>query len=290
MKVCGFSFIRNAIKFQYPITEALQSILPLCDEIIVAVGNSEDDSRNLVTSVDREKIKILDTVWDDQLREEGRVLAVETDKAFQAIPKEYDWCFYIQEDEVVHEDGYDEILNTMKKWKDQPRVDGLLFKYRHFYGSYDYIGASSKWYRNEIRIIRNDKRIYAYRDAQGFRKMNNQKLNVKPMNAFIHHYGWVREPSAMQAKTSDFGRHWAGDNWNGQTIYTGEFDYSTIDALQKFYGTHPNVMKSRIEKANWKFERDLSLNNLSLKEKAKNAVEKLTGKRPFDYKNYKIIR
>src|SRR5690242_19739090 len=136
MKVYGFSFIRNAIRFQYPIKEALTSILPLCDEVIVAVGNSEDGTRDLVASIDP-KVKILDTVWDDHIREEGRVLAVETDKAFQAIPPDADWCFYIQGDEVVHEDGYEEIRLAMDKWKDDGNVDGLLFKYRHFYGSYD---------------------------------------------------------------------------------------------------------------------------------------------------------
>ena len=288
MKVYGFSFIRNAIRFQYPIKEALSSILPLCDEVIVAVGNSEDGTRDLVASIDP-KIKILDTVWDDHLREEGRVLAVETDKAFQAIPSDADWCFYIQGDEVVHEDGYEEIRLAMDKWKDDGNVDGLLFKYRHFYGSYDYTGSSSKWYRNEIRIIKNDKSIYAYRDAQGFRKGNNKKLNVKPLNAFIHHYGWVREPSAMHAKSMDFGRHWAGESWDEKKVYTGEFDYSKIDSLEKFTGSHPEVMKNRIEAINWKFERDPSQNNLSLKEKLKNAVERWTGKRPFDYKNYNIV-
>ena len=288
MKVYGFSFIRNAIRFQYPIKEALNSILPLCDEVIVAVGNSDDDTRNLVASI-HPKIRIIDTVWDDHLREEGRVLAVETDKAFQAIPSDADWCFYIQGDEVVHEDGYDEIQAAMQKWKDDRNVDGLLFKYRHFYGSYDYTGSSSKWYRNEIRVIKNDKSIYAYRDAQGFRKGNNKKLNVKPLNAYIHHYGWVREPSAMHAKSMDFGRHWAGENWDERKVYAGEFDYSKIDSLQKFSGSHPEVMKNKIAAVNWKFERDPSQNNLSFKEKVKNTVEKWTGKRPFDYKNYKIV-
>src|SRR5215216_6634011 len=102
MKVTGFSFIKNAIKYQYPIVEALQSILPLCDEVVVAVGASEDDTRELVASIDPQKIKIVDTVWDDHLREGGKVLAVETDKAFKAISSDTDWCFYIQGDEVLH--------------------------------------------------------------------------------------------------------------------------------------------------------------------------------------------
>ncbi len=123
MKVTGFSFIRNAIIFQYPVAEALTSILPFCDEVIVAVGDSDDDTRALISSIAPGKIKIIDSVWDDNLREGGQVLAAETNKAFQAVAKDSDWCFYIQGDEVVHEDGYSEIKEAMHRWKDDKKVD-----------------------------------------------------------------------------------------------------------------------------------------------------------------------
>jgi len=290
MKVAGFSFIKNAVKFQYPIAEALLSILPLCDEVVVAVGNSEDNTREIVASV-HPKIRILDTVWDESLKQGGRVLAAETDKAFKAIGSDADWCIYIQGDEVMHEEGHAEVQDAMHKWKDAANVDGLLFKYRHFYGSFDYLGASSKWYRNEIRVIKNDKRIYSYRDAQGFRKGSNEKLRVKQLKAFIHHYGWVRQPEAMQAKSNNFGRYWNGDEWGdkAQKTYTGPFDYAHIDALEKFTGAHPAVMRQRVAQMNWKFDYDLSYNNLKLKDRFKNSVEKITGKRLFDYKNYVIV-
>ncbi len=203
MKVTGFSFIKNAVKFQYPIVEALQSILPVCDEVIVVAGDSNDDTRELVSAIHTNKIRVIDSVWDNSLKN-GRVLAIETDKALNEISPETDWCFYIQGDEVVHENGYEEIVSAMRKWKDVKEVDGLLFKYRHFYGSYDYTGVSSRWYKNEIRIIRNHKSIFSYRDAQGFRKRQNEKLNVKPLNAYIHHYGWVREPKTRLAKQQNF--------------------------------------------------------------------------------------
>ncbi|HVX49265.1 MAG TPA: hypothetical protein VHB48_03875 [Chitinophagaceae bacterium] len=290
MKVAGFSFIKNAVKFQYPIEEALRSILPLCDYVVVAVGNSDDNTRDVVAAIDK-KITIIDTVWDESLKHGGRVLAVETDKAFKAIKADADWCVYIQGDEVMHEDGYAEVKDAMKKWKSDAAVDGLLFRYRHFYGSYDYVGTSSKWYRNEIRVIKSDKNIYSYRDAQGFRKGNNKKLRVKPLKAYIHHYGWVREPEAMQAKDNNFGRYWHGDEWGVQAsrTYTGAFDYSQIDALEKFTGTHPAVMQQRIRRANWQFDYDLSYNKLKIKDRFKNTLEKLAGRRLFDYKNYKII-
>jgi cellulose synthase/poly-beta-1,6-N-acetylglucosamine synthase-like glycosyltransferase len=164
MKVTGFSFIKNAVKYQYPIVEAIQSILPLCDEVIVAVGNSEDNTRNLVERIDPKKIKIIDTVWDESLKEGGKVLAEETNKALKAVGTDSDWCFYIQGDEVLHEQYHHEVYEQMKRWKDAKEVDGLLFKYRHFYGSFDYVGVASNWYKHEIRVIRNNKKIYSYRE------------------------------------------------------------------------------------------------------------------------------
>lgn len=165
MKITGFTFIRNAEKFDYPVVESIQSILPLCNSMIVAVGNSDDNTRSLISNINPEKIKIIDTIWDDKLREGGIVLAEETNKAYAAIDKDSDWCFYIQGDEVIHEKYHDEIANKMLLYKDDKNIDGLLFKYKHFYGSYDYVAQASKWYRNEIRIVRKSDLIFSYKDA-----------------------------------------------------------------------------------------------------------------------------
>lgn len=288
MKVTGFSFIRNAIKFDYPVVEAIQSVLPLCDDFVVAVGNSEDETLELIKKISP-KIKIVETVWDDSLREGGRVLAVETDKAFQAIDADTDWCFYIQGDEVMHEKYLDVVKKSMQEHKDNPRVDGLLFNYLHFYGSYDYVGSASNWYPHEIRVVRNNKDIYSYRDAQGFRKDDNQKLSVKAIDAYIYHYGWVKDPRAMQRKQESFHKLWHSDEWLDKNVAKAEvFDYSHIDALEKFPGSHPQVMHERIAKLNWKFDHDISMNRVSAKDKFKRLVKKLFGI-TIGYKNYRII-
>ena len=290
MKVSGFTFVRNATKYDYPIVEAIQSILPLCDEVVVAVGNSDDGTLELINNIPSSKIKIIETVWDDTLREGGKVLAVETDKAFGAISSDADWAFYIQGDEVIHEKYRDTIAEAMTKYKDDEEVEGLLFNYLHFYGSYDYIGESYRWYRREIRVIKNNKAFFSYKDAQGFRKKLNDKLRVKLIDAFVYHYGYVREPKAMQGKQRSFNKYWHDDQWMARNVApVEEFDYSGIDALTVFNGTHPAVMKKRIEAMNWKFEYDLSKRRFKLKDRLKSFVEELTGWRPAEYRNYKII-
>ncbi len=289
MKVTGFSFIKDAVTFQYPIAEALRSILPLCDEVIVAVGRSSDNTRELVSDIDP-KIKIIDTVWDEHLKKEGRVLAAETCRAFRDISADTDWCIYIQGDEVMHEDGYDAIRSAMQKWKDDKSVDGLLLKYRHFFGSYDYVGIQGGWYRHEIRVLKNDKSIYSYKDAQGFRKGNNKKLQVKPVEAYIHHYGWVQHPKVMRAKLLVKDRIYSGMETDTENIVVPEdFAFSLVNALEVFGGKHPSVMTGRIKIISWSFKYDTSKNHLPFKDRFKNFVEKLTGKRVFSYNNYKII-
>jgi hypothetical protein len=289
MKVCGFTFIRNAIIYDYPIVEAIRSILPICDSFIVAVGNSDDDTLALIQTIDP-KIQIIETAWDDTLREGGRVLAQETDKAFNHISEDFDWAFYIQGDEVIHEDYLANIKNAMIRYKSDVKVDGLLFNYKHFYGSYDYVGSSISWYLDEIRIIRPRKDIFSYRDAQGFRKLPNDKLNVKKIDAWIYHYGWVKPPEKMQKKQESFHKMWHDDSWLEKNIVRAdEFDYSAnIDALEKFNGSHPRVMHDRIAKQNWKFDYDISFNRTKPKDKLKRFLRTYLGL-DFRYKNYRII-
>lgn len=290
MKVAGFTFIRNAIKFDYPVVEAIQSILPICDEFYVAVGKSEDDTKELIQSIDP-KIKIIETVWDDSLREGGAVLAEETNKAFKAIPESYDWAFYIQGDEVVHEKYLPIIRKGMEDNLSDLRIDGLLFHYLHFYGSYDFVGDSMRWYPNEIRVIRNNKKIYSYKDAQGFRKGENEKLNVAAINAFVYHYGWVKDPRAMQRKQESFHKLWHDDEWMEKNILSkDEFTYEEhITSLRAFEGSHPRVMKERIGKKNWQFQFDISFTKKPLKQKAKSFLKNYLG---WDTtaRNYKIIK
>src|SRR5258708_8778309 len=290
MKVSGFTIIRNAVKYDYPIVESITSVLPLCDEFIVAVGNSSDNTLRLIQTINSPKIKIVETVWDDDLREGGRTFALETDRAFQAVSSDCDWAFYIQADEAVHEKYYPAIREAMGKYKNDRSVDGLLFHYKHFYGSYDYVGESWRWYRREIRIVRNDKNIFSYRDAQGFRKKPNEKLNVKLIDAFIYHYGWVKDPRAMQYKQQDWNKFYHDDEWIETNIAKAEaFDYGNVDSLALFDNTHPVTLHDRIAKKNWRFDYDISKKNYSFKEKVKRFIHSMTGYRIGEYKNYKIV-
>jgi glycosyltransferase involved in cell wall biosynthesis len=135
MYVSGFTIARNVLKADYPIREAIFSIIDLCDEVVVAVGNSDDGTLDYIKGFNHPKIRIVETVWDDNLRSGGRVLALETDKAKAAVNPQADWLFYIQADECLHEKDIPLVRAAMEKQLHNDNIDGLLFSYRHFYGS-----------------------------------------------------------------------------------------------------------------------------------------------------------
>ncbi len=289
MKVCGFTIVRNAVKYGYPVIESIKSILPLCDQMVVALGNSDDGTLELIKSINDGRIVIVETVWDDSLRRDGLVLSVETNKAFDAIAGEFDWCFYIQADEVVHEKYHPIIKAEMERWVNNPKVEGLLFKYLHFWGTFDFVGVSRKWYRREIRIVRHDPSIRSYRDAQGFRK-HNRKLNVKLIDAYIYHYGWVRPPEVIMNKMRNFHTYYhSGQDLQEIVSKVDDFDYSRIDAVKSFEGTHPVVMDELVRSLNWHVTLDDRKFKFNLKDSVLYWFEKTFGYRLFEYKNYKVI-
>lgn len=289
MKVGGFSFVRNALKYDYPVAESLRSLLPLCDEVVVAVGRSEDGTLDLVRSIGDPKLRVLETTWDESLREGGRVLADETNKALDALSPDCDWAFYLQADEVLHETGQGNLHRAMAEWLPDKQVEGLLLPYRHFYGSYSYVGDSRRWYRREVRVIRNDRSIRSYKDAQGFRK-DGRKLRVKPVEAFVHHYGWVKPPKVQQAKQETFNKLWHDDGWVKRNVVAAtEFDYSGVDSITRFEGEHPAVMRERVARQDWELGFDPSLKRFRLKDRIYHWIEARTGWRPFEYRNYRII-
>lgn len=255
----------------------------------MAVGNSNDDTLGLIQNIDP-KVKVIQTIWDDTLRQNGRVLAVETDKAFAAIDPTADWAIYIQGDEVLHQDDHKALMQSMSKYAMDEQIDGLLFDYLHFYGSYDYIGVSNNWYKKEIRIIKPNRGIYSFRDAQGFRKAPDQKLCVAPAQARVFHYGWVKDPQAMQRKQQSFNKLWHNDAWLDKNIKVSDtFDYEDhIHELALFKGTHPQWIAPRIAARNWTFKTDISRRKRTLKNRVKNFLKRIGI--DTNYANYTLVR
>ncbi len=265
MKISGFSMVKNAGKLYYPLRESILSILPLVDEYIIAVGDNDDDDNTLeiIDSIGSDKIKIVRTVWDKQKYPYGSILAQQTDEAKKHCTG--DWLFYLQADEVVHEKDHDLIRKRCEELLNDNEVEGLLFRYIHFWGDYNHAFTNNHaWYRNEIRIVRNNPQIHSWRDAQSFRvipefskerylsKDGTRKLKVARVDTNIYHYGWVRPPKLMSKKQTYFT-----DCYNDKSTPTedlkviSEIDFGAIGKVPEFSESHPAIMSSLIKSFNW---------------------------------------
>ncbi len=288
MRVVGFTILRNGLLMDYPFREAILSALPLCARFIVSVGQSDDETYLVVQELARQHptIEVRQSVWDLSKRQGGSVLAVETNKVLDNLPPT-DWVLYLQADEVIHEDDYEAIGRAMQENLADERVEGLVFDYVHFYGSYEWVGASRRWYRREVRVIRPWPDIRAYRDAQGFRR-GGKKLRVRPANARIFHYGWVRPPQQQAHKLRHLHRYWHDDQWIEKTLQDG-FSYDLSQLLRRFKGTHPAVMQARIAQPQWEFPYDPARVRLPWKERLLNWIERHTGWRIGEFRNYRLL-
>ncbi len=268
MKLSGFTMGKNISKLHYPMKESVLSILPIVDEFIVVLGDSDPDdtTRNEIAGIGSNKIKIIDSVWDTGKFGSGTIYAQQTHLAKNHCSG--DWLFYIQADEVVHEDYLPVIRQKCTDYLEDREVEGLLFKYLHFWGDYWHYHDSHGWYRKEIRIIRNDPEIIPWRDAQSFRripgfdgasysnKTNTFKIKVAEIDAYIYHYGWVRPPNYMKSKSIVFNSHYnnkeQADIPDATKLNMMEFDYGVIGRLPVFKGSHPAVLAEKISQFNWK--------------------------------------
>ena len=256
MRVSGFSIVKNGIKYFYPFIEAIKSILPLCDEFILNVGDSDDGTLDAVLGLKDDKIKIIESKWNMSLRKGGEILSIETNKALNECTG--DWCFYIQADEVLHEKYFPAVKAAMENNLNKKSVEGLKFKYRHFYGSYNYYQDNYRmWYIAETRIIRRNENIVSWGDAMNFKHRDGTFLNVVPINAEIYHYGWVKPPDRMSLKRIDFNKLYFTDNEIEVFAEVPQEGYTQFGHLKKFNETHPAVMQERVSQANWDFDAKL---------------------------------
>jgi glycosyltransferase involved in cell wall biosynthesis len=278
MRVVGATIVRDALRLEYPIIEAIKSVLPLVDEMVVNVGRSDDGTFELLVSAfAQQNVVVLDRDWD--LSEGGAVLAQETNIAMRQ--SEADWVVYIQADEVLHEDGIPALQNGMSEYLNDERVEGLLVDFVHHYGLPEIVATSRTWYRREVRIVKTNSGAASYHEAQGFRTPRG-RIRAAKCGARYHHYGWVRSAATLEAKSeADFriyGRK------KPKSVQGLPWEY----ALKEFLGSHPEAVRGWLEMLEGRFPgiESRSWNWHQLRMLVSDVVERSTGKRIFEYRNY----
>jgi hypothetical protein len=287
IRVSGFTIVRNAIKLDFPVVASIRSLLPVCDEVVVNVGRSEDDTLELVRSIGDPKIRILETEWDMTIR--NRVLGDETLRAMRAC--RHPWGIYIQADEVLHERGAEEVAAAIARHDADGRVEGLLVRYLHFYGDMDTIAENRRWYRREVRAVRLDPAldIRPYQGAQGFRVgPEHRKIRARLTGAEMFHYGWARPTQALKAKreTNRVIYPWSREREARRPLLPW------FPGLTRFHGTHPAVAREWVDARRLDVARRVEPPHFQpefLRFYASDVIERLTGARIFEFRNYTVV-
>ncbi len=291
MKVSGFTFMRNAQMLGYPFVPSIKSVLPIVDEFIIALGPSEDETEKMIRDIGSAKVKIIHTQWNENMRTDVKLkgFVYGQQKSIALFNCTGDWAFYLEADEVVHEDDLPKIKHSMEKYLRDDRVEALVFDYIHFYGNRNTFAWSPGWYRQAPRILRNNIPSWAPKGLF-FIVMENHKKGRYPRatlsGAKIYHYGWVRSEEQMKLKTQRVGKYWSNKGFS-------EVKYSDIDSaiLREFKGVHPAVMREWLPEAEGIYEADSShkLSRKEMKHRVALWVEKVLGVE-LSKKHFKLVK
>jgi len=253
MKISGFTFIKNGQILGYPFLQSIQSILPIVDEFVVNVGESEDETLSLIKSIESDKIRIIQSKWNDTMQNRGYVYGQQ--KMIAQFNCTGDWAFYIEGDEIYHEADLDKIKASMHAHNDNSNVEALVVDFYHFYGNANSYLDSPGWYRSEARIIKNSVRSYAP-DGLFWLVLESNKKGRYPravkVGAHCYHYGWVRSEAQMNLKSEKVQKYWGGKPVN--------IDYSQMDQsiIKEFQGSHPKMVKDWLPREKGVFQADLN--------------------------------
>jgi len=286
MKVSAFTFIKNGQILGYPFIQSIKSILPIVDEFVINVGESEDNTLELIQSINDPKIRIIQSKWNDNMHDRGYVYGQQ--KMIAQFNCTGDWAFYIEGDEIYHEDDLDKIRASMQAHVDNSEVEALVFDFYHFYGNANSYLDSPGWYRSEARIIKNSIRSYAP-DGLFWLVLDSNKKGrypkAKHTGAHCYHYGWVRSEEQMNLKSEKVQQYWGGE--------PAKIDYSQMDQsiIKEFTGTHPKIAQDWLpkDKGIYKVDPNYEPTNKQKKHRLMLKLEKLFGLE-LSKKHYKLIK
>ena len=287
MKISAFTFIKNGQILGYPFIESINSILPIVDEFVINVGESEDDTLLQINSIKNPKIRIIQSKWNENMKHSGFVYGQQ--KMIAQFNCTGDWLFYIEGDELYHEKDLDKIKNSMKLHLNDSNIEALVVDFYHFYGNANSYLDSPGWYRSEVRIIKSSIRSYAP-DGLFWLVLDKNKKGrypkAKKIGVFCYHYGWVRSEEEMNLKSQKVQQYWGKEAQKN-------IDYSEIDQsiIKEFCGTHPQSAIDWLPKDTGLYQAD-SRYKLNTKQKKHQKMHKFESLFGIDLskKHYKLVK
>ena len=254
MKLSGFTFIRNAVQFDYPVVESISSVLPIVDEFIVNVGPDDDGTLDLIRSIHSPKVRIIQSQWNPNLKVGGYIYSQQTNIAlFNCVGK---WAVYLQADEVIHEDDLPIIMEYVDRYIDEDRIEGLALHELTFWGDYKTIVNVYPWrHSRRCWVVKPHKFVMSRGDAADFcvlpkYKEHGRYIRVVDTPARVFHYSFVKSEKALRAKCRGVLGYWSELYTEEQVRAIEPNLYSELprEFVEPYTDSHPAVMDERIRK------------------------------------------
>ena len=279
MKISAFTFLRNAQRLQFPFAESIRSALPLVDEFVIALGPCDDDTEARIRAIGDPKIRIIPTAWNENMDSSWRVkgFIYGQQKTIALFNCTGDWALYLEGDELLHEDDLPRIRAAMERHLGDRKVEALYFRYLHFYGNRNTVANSPRWYRREVRAVRNNIPIWGpkglfFSVVTGYKRMRYPRAACA--DATIYHYGWIRPEEQFNEKWKGTFRHFTHKPFQ-------ETAYAEIDpqVLELFTGRHPQAIQAWLPPAEGLFRANPAhvLTSRERKNRIMSVFEKWTG-------------
>lgn len=248
MLISGLSFIRNGIALGYPFVEAIRSILPLVDEMVVVVGESTDGSREAIEAIGDPKIRIIDSVWPPRITPKASVLTHQTNLGL--LHCRGDWVVYVQGNELFHERDLPKLRTMMTEHLDNPEVEGLLIERLVFFGDYrHFIRTYPDRFKYVVRAFKPWLGVYSITTAMNFAVFDKYGERGRPLRSLdtgidMFRYGKLLTPEAMTYKLRNAPHKLCGDDVN--FVADEYYQWLPRDCVRPYTGSHPAVMEARI--------------------------------------------
>lgn len=187
MKTIGGSvFVRNAVEWDYCIKEAVLSLVPFCDEVIVGDAQSNDGTLDILKELERTtpNVRILENLPWECAKDNARLSMLAN---MVKTELKTDWHFMIQADEAVHEDS----IPAIKDFIDKTNYSGAFVRRWNLWDNFNqYVALHSKNRPCGDSIVRlGEIQLEAVGDAEGLWCNECADLTDR---IFIFHYGFLR--------------------------------------------------------------------------------------------------
>lgn len=192
--------IKNGVKQGYCFWESLLSCLPFADHIFISDGFSDDGTYDYLIKFknkyeDLVPITLTQDKWEDTSFH-GEEIANVSNKIISGVTG--DWIYYLQADEVIHEDSVEHIKHIATL----DRFNSVSFPFYHFIRGWE---PSEEGYTESIRMIRNGRNSYLMGDAWNFEGEINPICPAGHSPQPIFHFAWVF-PKQNDVKQIEHGK------------------------------------------------------------------------------------